>query len=601
MAQSSIGQASGHNYTTSATALKYRTKNSGNPLQHDDVDANFDILRKAINGIVTDISGVAGNTVSTNVPANAVFTDTQLTTAEVRSKFSAGSNITITNGVIAGSAPYTHPNHSGDVTSAGDGATTIATGAVTEAKIAAGAITSTKIAAGAVDTTKLVTTGSTAIDLTQVVAKSLIIHVGNYYDKTGTKLYANDGLAYNSTADTYGGRDLFTVKFSDADHPHGWGNNHYDINSSHITPPFATLSAASRFAIQNFGAGVSVMFIIHGHVSWINNLDLEGTPSYKVKDVGNWGSFENVCIIGGAPPNKNIAGSHKTTFSENGVTVGRLDFDKTAMTLTKLANWFRGPSVQIEGINFVFKNDSTSTNANAADVKLRWSKGVGGGGFHNSRNVRFRCTNASSNGYFYPLEHNEGAQHYVNTACELSINRHMTIAECRNGSSITFFTGGGTMFIHGDSSNRGIRAGGVYNSSSWFMAPNAQFLYSSKYVPDGTINTFGFGGAFGIAAAYNSGNYYLCGDGSVPVTHSGWFNVNNLGNLYNGSPQATLVGVGSSNNNVSTYAASNSLRLVNKSSGWTNSTGVTSQEILCGNTNFLGNQTSRASNPYSTQ
>lgn len=127
MAQGNVGQSSGHQYTTNDTTLKYRTTNSGNPLQHDSVDANFDILRKAVNGLVSDISGVAGKTVLTDVPAGAVFTDTA----------------------------YNHPNHSGDVTSVGDGATTIANGAVTEAKIGPGAVTNTKIATGAVTTDEL--------------------------------------------------------------------------------------------------------------------------------------------------------------------------------------------------------------------------------------------------------------------------------------------------------------------------------------------------------------------------------------------------------------------------------------------------------------
>jgi hypothetical protein len=455
-------------------------------------------------------------------------------------------------------------------------------------------------------TTNMFTTeGQYSVDLTQIVAKSLIIHVGNYYDKTGTKLYANDGLAYNSSTDTYGGRNLYTVKFSDSDHPIGWGNNHYDINSSHIIPPFATLSAAARFAVQNFGAGISVMFIIHGHVSWINNLDLEGFPSYKVKDVGNWAAFENVCIIGGAPGNKNIAGSHMTTFSANGTSVGRLDFDKTSMTQTKLANWFRGPSVQIEGINFVFKNDSTSSNANAADVKMRWSRGVGGGGFHNTRNIRMRCTSAASNGYFYPFDHHESAIHYLLSTCELSVNRHLTISEVKNGSTFQICPHGGKMFIHGDSANRGVRVGGVWDQSTWVLGANADFYYSSNTVPDGTINAFGFGGAFGTAVAYQIGNYYLSGNGVVAngsiSTSVAALNVNNLGNWYNNAAQATLVGKGSNNSNVLVYSESDPDRLINKSSGWTNSTGATSQEILCGNTNFLGNQTSRASNPYSTQ
>lgn len=41
------------------------------------------------------------------------------------------------DGIAANANNYSHPNHSGDVTSAGDGATTIANGAVTDAKLAA--------------------------------------------------------------------------------------------------------------------------------------------------------------------------------------------------------------------------------------------------------------------------------------------------------------------------------------------------------------------------------------------------------------------------------------------------------------------------------
>jgi hypothetical protein len=67
MAQASVGQASGHNYTTSATTLKYRTKNSGNPLNHDDVDANFDILRKAINGVINDVDGVVDKNLTSDL------------------------------------------------------------------------------------------------------------------------------------------------------------------------------------------------------------------------------------------------------------------------------------------------------------------------------------------------------------------------------------------------------------------------------------------------------------------------------------------------------------------------------------------------------
>lgn len=45
-------------YSTSATQIKYRTINNGSPLTHDTVDANFEIFRKAINGLVSDISAI---------------------------------------------------------------------------------------------------------------------------------------------------------------------------------------------------------------------------------------------------------------------------------------------------------------------------------------------------------------------------------------------------------------------------------------------------------------------------------------------------------------------------------------------------------------
>lgn len=50
--------------------------------------------------------------------------------------FMSGSDKTKLDGVAAGANNYVHPNHSGDVTSAGDGAQTIAANAVTNAKAA---------------------------------------------------------------------------------------------------------------------------------------------------------------------------------------------------------------------------------------------------------------------------------------------------------------------------------------------------------------------------------------------------------------------------------------------------------------------------------
>lgn len=61
------------------------------------------------------------------------------------SGFMTGADKTKLDSVASGANNYTHPNHTGDVTSTGDGATVIAAQAVTTAKIAAGAVTDARI------------------------------------------------------------------------------------------------------------------------------------------------------------------------------------------------------------------------------------------------------------------------------------------------------------------------------------------------------------------------------------------------------------------------------------------------------------------------
>jgi hypothetical protein len=66
-ATSTVGQATGHQHTSSSTKLKYRTTNSGTPLSHQDVDNNFEILRNAVNGIIGDIDGVYDKDLSSDL------------------------------------------------------------------------------------------------------------------------------------------------------------------------------------------------------------------------------------------------------------------------------------------------------------------------------------------------------------------------------------------------------------------------------------------------------------------------------------------------------------------------------------------------------
>ena len=62
-------------------------------------------------------------------------------------------------------APYTHPNHTGDVTSTGDGATVISNNAVTENKIANNSVTTNKILDGNVITSKIANNAITVAKL----------------------------------------------------------------------------------------------------------------------------------------------------------------------------------------------------------------------------------------------------------------------------------------------------------------------------------------------------------------------------------------------------------------------------------------------------
>lgn len=73
-----------------------------------------------------------------------------------------GSDKTKLDGVASGANAYSHPNHSGDVTSAGDGATTIAASAVTTAKINDAAVTTAKIGDNQVTYAKIQNVTATA-------------------------------------------------------------------------------------------------------------------------------------------------------------------------------------------------------------------------------------------------------------------------------------------------------------------------------------------------------------------------------------------------------------------------------------------------------
>ena len=85
--QGKVQQEDGHAFSSTDTKIRYRTENSGSPLEHAQVDANFEVLRKAANGLVEDIE--------------QIYNSSQINKASVASLESRASELETNTGVNA--------------------------------------------------------------------------------------------------------------------------------------------------------------------------------------------------------------------------------------------------------------------------------------------------------------------------------------------------------------------------------------------------------------------------------------------------------------------------------------------------------------------
>lgn len=121
--------------------------------------------------------------------------------------------------VADGANAYVHPNHTGDVTSTGDGATAIANGAVTTAKLpdatgGSDGVTNAKLAWMAANTIKGNATASTAVPANIAVAANQILgrsSSGNISAKTCTDI----GFGILSQSTTANVRDYIGVGYAE--------------------------------------------------------------------------------------------------------------------------------------------------------------------------------------------------------------------------------------------------------------------------------------------------------------------------------------------------------------------------------------------------
>lgn len=168
--------------------------------------------------------------------------------------------------VAEGANAYTHPNHSGDVTSVGDGATTIANGVVTLAKIANAAANSKILGSGETGA------GSSYVELT----------LGTNLSMDGTTLNASGGVSTHALLDSTVHTDTTTGTVARGDIIAGVGATAKWTRIATSGAGFLARTGSDTWGLRSIAGGAGID-VAHG----------EGIASNPVIAV-NWPGFSDI-------------------------------------------------------------------------------------------------------------------------------------------------------------------------------------------------------------------------------------------------------------------------------------------------------------------
>lgn len=438
-------------------------------------------------------------------------------------------------------------------------------------------------AGGWINTNMFATEGANSISLTQVVPKTLVIHVGNYYDRNGTQRLASDTYNFNASSDTYGLRTVSTISFSDG--PAGWFGYHYDSEQAETIESFATCVAAIRYALHNFGSGVYLQLVVHGHVSWHGSYDMQSAQSASIKDANQMDMFSGFALTSGAPGT--YSGSDSAYVTYQNVTA-RVDIDCNGVNTIAPGMWFRGPRCMWSGVNLVFRK------TDSGDIGVWWSKSASG--FHEARGMRYASIDQPAGGYFYPFHWVEGANGFLSSGSsqpiEFYISRNSTIFTLSGGSDMLTSNNATSNdhYFEGQNANIGVRYSGCSGRSS-MLHKFAQVYLKSGSSFDRTINTFGMAGPFNQVGVWDNPNpLHVPGNGTMlrdanAVAHS----------VYNLSASLSTANL--------TYTGNPTGGLFSKwgNSAYQSTLTALSPSRLTSNVSFKSKPTARANDPYSDQ